>query len=251
MSVTIKPKPSKTNLSFNYADEQIRFERLPRAERSSKILIKVLPDCRVQISAPETASDEQVIAAAKQRSRWIYQQLREFRLRLEHVRPRQYISGESHFYLGKQYVLKVIENPADKPAVKLLRAKIEVTAREKSAEKISALLVNWYKARAKEVFVRRLEAMLEQALWVNEKPPLRVLTMQTQWGSCSPAGRLTLNPHLVKAPRDCIDYVILHELCHLAEHNHSERFYRLMGQVMPGWEKVKERLDSMANFIIH
>jgi len=251
VSVTIKPKPSKTNLSFNYADEQIRFERLPRAERSSKILIKVLPDCRVQISAPETASDEQVIAAAKQRSRWIYQQLREFRLRLEHVRPRQYISGESHFYLGKQYVLKVIENPADKPAVKLLRAKIEVTAREKSAEKISALLVNWYKARAKEVFVRRLEAMLEQALWVNEKPPLRVLTMQTQWGSCSPAGRLTLNPHLVKAPRDCIDYVILHELCHLAEHNHSERFYRLMGQVMPGWEKVKERLDSMANFIIH
>jgi len=251
VSVTIKPKPSKTNLSFNYADEQIRFERLPRAERSSKILIKVLPDCRVQISAPETASDEQVIAVAKQRSRWIYQQLREFRLRLEHVRPRQYISGESHFYLGKQYVLKVIENPADKPAVKLLRAKIEVTAREKSAEKISALLVNWYKASAKEVFVRRLEAMLEQALWVNEKPPLRVLTMQTQWGSCSPAGRLTLNPHLVKAPRDCIDYVILHELCHLAEHNHSERFYRLMGQVMPGWEKVKERLDSMANFIIH
>lgn len=251
VNVAIKPKPSKTNLSFNYADEQIHFERLPRTESSSKILIKVLPDCRVQISAPESASDEQVIAAAKQRSRWIYQQLREFRSRLEHVRPRQYISGESHFYLGKQYVLKVIESPSDKPAVKLLRGKIEVTVREKSAEKISALLVDWYKARAKEVFARRLEAMLEQALWVSEKPPLRVLSMQTQWGSCSPAGRLTLNPHLVKAPRDCIDYVILHELCHLAEHNHSERFYRLMGQVMPSWEKVKERLDYMANFIIY
>jgi predicted metal-dependent hydrolase len=251
VSVAIKPKPGKTNLSFNYADEQIRFERLPRAERSSKILIKVLPDCRVQISAPETASDEQVIAAAKQRSRWIYQQLREFRSRLEHVRPRQYISGESHFYLGKQYVLKVIENPVDKPAVKLLRGKIEVTVREKSAGKIQTLLADWYNARAKEVFARRLEGMLEQALWVSEKPPLRVLTMQTQWGSCSPAGRLMLNPHLVKAPRDCIDYVILHELCHLAEHNHSERFYRLMGQVMPNWEKVKGRLDGMANSLIN
>lgn len=68
-------------------------------------------------------------------------------------------------------------------------------------------------------------------------------------GSCSPNGRLTLNPNLVKAPRECIDYVILHELCHLAEHNHSERFYRLMGQVMPDWEKTKKRLDGMAGMI--
>lgn len=251
VSVAIKPTSGKANLSFNYADEQIRFVRLPRTGGNGKILIKVLPDCRVQISAPETASDEQVIAAAKQRARWIYQQLREFRSRLEHVRPRQYISGESHFYLGKQYVLKVIENPTEKSSVKLLRGKIEVTVREKSAEKINALLADWYKARAKEVFARRLEAMLEQTLWVSEKPPLRVLTMQTQWGSCSPAGRLTLNPYLVKAPRDCIDYVILHELCHLAEHNHSERFYRLMGQVMPNWEKIKGRLDKMANSLIN
>ncbi len=63
--------------------------------------------------------------------------------------------------------------------------------------------------------------------------------MQTQWGSCSPNGRITLNPLLVKAPRECIDYVILHELCHIAEHNHSERFYRLLSQVMPKWEKTK------------
>ena len=251
VNVAIKPPLGKKNLSFRYADEQISFERLSRSSLATKILIKVLPDCRVQISAPEAASDEAVIAAAKQRARWIYQQLREFRSRQEHVRPRQYISGESHYYLGKQYVLKVIENPAEKPSVKLLRGKIEVSVREKSAEKISALLTDWYKARAKEVFTRRVDAMLEQALWVSDKPPLRILTMQTQWGSCSPAGRLTLNPHLVKAPRDCIDYVILHELCHLAEHNHSERFYRLMGQVMPQWEKVKGRLDGLANVLIN
>jgi len=107
-----------------------------------------------------------------------------------------------------------------------------------------------YKARAREVFAIRLSAMLEQALWVSDSPPLRILTMQTQWGSCSPNGRVTLNPNLVKAPRECIDYVILHELCHLAEHNHSERFYRLMGQVMPDWEKTKKRLDGMAGMIM-
>ncbi|MNI90038.1 WLM domain protein [compost metagenome] len=74
--------------------------------------------------------------------------------------------------------------------------------------------------------------------------------MQTQWGSCSPKGRITLNPHLVKTPRECIDYVILHELCHIAEHNHSERFYRLLTQVMPNWEKVKARLDGMAALVL-
>ncbi|MNG12944.1 WLM domain protein [compost metagenome] len=92
--------------------------------------------------------------------------------------------------------------------------------------------------------------MLDQAIWVTERPPLRILTMQTQWGSCSPNGRITLNPHLVKAPRECIDYVILHEFCHIAEHNHSEHFYRLMSQVMPGWEKTKGRLDGMANRLL-
>lgn len=250
MSVAIhRAAANVASLCFNYADERICFERLPR-EASSKVLIKVLPDCRVQVSAPASASDEAVLLATKQRARWIYQQLRDFRSRLEHVRPRQFVSGESHYYLGKQYVLKVLEDSTAKPTVKLLRGKIEVTVREKSLEKIQQLLTDWYKARAKEVFARRLTAMLEQALWVSATPPLRILTTQTQWGSCSPAGRLTLNPHLVKAPRECIDYVILHELCHLAEHNHSERFYRLMSQVMPQWEKTKARLDEMANRIM-
>jgi predicted metal-dependent hydrolase len=74
--------------------------------------------------------------------------------------------------------------------------------------------------------------------------------MQTQWGSCSPNELLTINPHLVKAPRECIDYVILHELCHLIEHNHSDKFYRLMNQVMPTWERVKKQLDDRANVLL-
>lgn len=132
-------------------------------------------------------------------------------------------------------MLKVIVAPSDAQGVKMLRGKLEVTLRHKSTEKVLQLLTDWYKARAREVFARRLSPMVEQALWVSESPPLRILSMQTQWGSCSPNGRVTLNPSLVKAPRECIDYVILHELCHLAEHNHSERFYRLMGQVIPDW----------------
>ncbi len=75
--------------------------------------------------------------------------------------------------------------------------------------------------------------------------------MRTQWGNCSPSGVLTLNPHLVKAPTICIDYVILHELCNLVEYNHSERFYQLLNQVMPDWSKIKNQLDMMANKLIN
>jgi len=96
------------------------------------------------------------------------------------------------------------------------------------------------------VFESRLERLLEGALWVENKPDIRLFTMNTQWGNCSPSGVITLNPHLIKAPTICIDYVILHELCHLVEHNHSDRFYQLLKQVMPDWEVRKEKLDNMA-----
>jgi predicted metal-dependent hydrolase len=75
--------------------------------------------------------------------------------------------------------------------------------------------------------------------------------MKKQWGSCSPAGVLSLNPHLVKASSLAIDYVLLHELCHLRFHNHSDRFYRLLDRQMPGWKEVKERLDGMAQLLLN
>jgi len=248
MSVPIHAKTQ--HLSFNYGDEKITFERVLRTQVTSRVLIKVHPDCRVVVSAPANAENDAVLRAVKKRGRWIYEKMRDFRKQSEYVTPRQYISGESHFYLGKQYLLKVIEAPYQLQRVKLLRGKLEVCVRKKSAAKVRELMTDWYKARAKVVFAKRLDAMLEQALWTSERPPLRILSMQTQWGSCSPNGRITLNPHLVKAPRECIDYVILHELCHIAEHNHSERFYRLMSQVMPKWENTKERLDGMASRLL-
>lgn len=186
----------------------------------------------------------------KKRGRWIYQQLQSFRIQQENYLARKYISGETHYYLGKQYLLKVIEAPKEIQSVKLLRGRIEVLVRNKSAEKVKRLLADWYRMRAKEIFAKRLDCVLEQASWVAERPPLRIQSMRTQWGSCSPKGRISLNPNLVKAPRECIDYVILHELCHISEFNHSPQFYRLLTGQMPNWPKVKQRLDDMANLLL-
>lgn len=233
-------------LSIVYGDEVIDFEVLESSSRSQKILIKVYADCRVVVSTPLNTDDKTIIEAVKQRSRWIYKQLREFREQSKFITPRQYKSGESHFYLGKQYQLKVIQDDTKPNGVKLLRGRLEVNTLDTDIESIKSHLNEWYRSRAKVIFEVRLRQILEKALWVEAKPDIRLMTMRTQWGNCSPSGLLTLNPHLVKAPAICIDYVILHELCHLVEHNHSERFYQLLSQVMPDWEIVKVRLDNMA-----
>ncbi len=237
--------------SIRYGDRSINFAIEARVTDTPKVLIKVHPDCRVVALAPPMASHDEIIGAVKKRARWVYRQMRYFEAQRENILPRRYLSGESHFYLGRRHLLKVRVDDKSTPEVKLLRGVLEVKSREAKPDLIKSLLLNWYKKRARDVFDRRLDEVISQTLWVKEKPPIRLLSMQTQWGSCSPKGHLTLNPHLVKAPRDCIDYVLLHELCHIAEHNHSEGFYRLMKQVMPHWEKVKERLDGMAYFYLN
>lgn len=249
--MAIPPEPPKRKtFSLPYGAEKIRITRVSRSSEKNRLKVMVHPDGRVIVHAPESATDEDVLRATKRRIRWISEKIEYFRSQQTHVLPRSYVSGESHFYLGKRYMLKVHENTMTPQGVKLLRGSIEVSVKKKSTEKVRDLLDVWYKDRAKEVFMRRLNAILPQTLWVKQQPPVRILCMKTQWGSCSPQGRLTLNPHLVKANRDCIDYVLLHELCHIAEHNHSEKFYRLMNRVMPKWEKTKDKLDKMADALL-
>ena len=244
-----KALPSEA-LYFYYGDEKISFTLNAGSNLTDKIRITVKPCGSVAVSAPLQAGNDAVLSAIKKRARWIYRQQQSFLAQNSAIAPRLYISGESHFYLGKRYLLKVVETADERQGVKLLRGRLQVSMRQKDSEKVQALLNEWYKTRAKEVFAMRLETLLVQTFWINQAPPIRLQTMQTHWGNCSPQGRLTLNPHLVKAPRECIDYVILHELCHLAEHNHSPRFYRLMAQVLPGWQSVKHRLDNMAAQIL-
>jgi len=258
MSVAIQQRISSKNShsanrlrSFKYGSEVYSFERYERKSSKPKIQIKVHPDCRITVHASDESGDEEVLKAVKKRTRWIHNRVKEFRAQREYITPRKYVSGESHYYLGRQHMLKVFVDPKGEEQVKLLRGKFVVSVKQRSAEQIRTLLKVWYKTKSKLVFERRLAELLKQALWVSERPEIRILSMKTQWGNCSAKGKLTLNPDLVKAPGECIDYVILHELCHIAEHNHSKRFYRLMTQVMPNWENVKLRLDSMVNLLIH
>lgn len=243
--------------SFVYGDEAVTYcvIRKPHPEgKKRKIAIKVHPSAEVVITAPEDAERAAIHEAVMKRAKWIDTALQEFRTQQEYVQPKCYVSGEMQFYLGRRYVLKVVEDAEAAAMVKMQRGQLLVTLRrfdERKQEYTQALVRRWYHFRAKHIFHKRLAALLPQAHWVEGIPSFRVLPMSTQWGSCSAKGNLMLNPHLIKAPRECVDYVILHELCHIAEHNHSERFWRLLTSVMPHWKDVKSRLDGMAELYLN
>jgi predicted metal-dependent hydrolase len=245
-----------------YGDDVIHYDVIRRSQhqtentavKARKVLIKVHPDQRVVATVPYDATQQAIQEAMTKRARWIWQNIHDFAKQQEYVLPKQYISGETQFYLGKRYMLKIIIDNDGEQGVKLSRGKLNVTLRNHSDKQklnIKGLLDAWYLNRAKAVFQDRLDIVLPLASWVEGVPPFRIMTMTKQWGSCSKEGKLMLNPHLVKAPKECVDYVLLHELCHIAEHNHSEKFWRLLTQVMPNWKEVKARLDDMAELYLN
>ncbi|KAF1077462.1 M48 family metallopeptidase [Halodesulfovibrio sp. MK-HDV] len=230
---------------------QLCFVASKQVDKHRKILVHVHPNGLVQVDAPEGANLSEINTAVRKRARWVIEHLEAIAKRNKHILPREYVSGETVFYLGRRYVLKVLRND-DKPTVKLKRGQLVVEGTGlDTADAVKKLLKKWYRTRAAEVFKRRLTMVVDKCIWCKQEPEWKLLTMKRQWGSCSPSGTLSLNPHLVKAPTECIDYVLLHELCHLQEHNHSPRFYNLLSRQMPHWQSVKTRLDGMAELILN
>ncbi|MEW8525256.1 MAG: SprT family zinc-dependent metalloprotease [Candidatus Thiodiazotropha endolucinida] len=234
--------------SIWYGEERINFSVRYNHDLKRKITVSIDENGTVRVAAPRGTNLEDIRNAVRKRARWISTKVRGFKSQGEQLLPRSYVSGETHLYLGKQYLLKVLHDPKAKPGVKLIRGQLVATVRTKDKDEPRTRLLDWYRAHALDTFTRRVSELSKDVPWVSaDKPPqVKLLAMKKQWGSCSPQGQLLLNPALVKAPRECIDYVLLHEICHLKEHNHSPRFYRLLNGLLPGWQNKKKMLDSKA-----
>ena len=234
-----------------YGDQRIRFSLrfLPRPMR--RVSIHITPDGAVHVDAPEGAALLDIKQAVRLRAAWVWQKLQAVKSRRLHVLPREYVSGETHFYLGRRHMLKVLSAEGAGPGVRLWRGRLEVTTANPSAHTVRRLLEDWYRQRATDICTKAVAEMASRMGLGRAPPPMRLLSMRTQWGSCSPKGEVLFTPHLVKAPRPCIEYVVAHELCHLREHNHSERFYRHLGRAVPDWEARKAELDDLAELLLN
>lgn len=229
--------------AVRYGDTVIAFQ-LQRRDRKT-LAIEVHPDGVVQVIAPEDATQEAINERVLKRGGWILKQQRAFNTYPPPLPPREYVSGEAYRYLGRQYRLKVI--PGDQERARLWRGYLEVTyASEWDQKRTERLVKRWFRDNATRVFSERYEQarILAAGHGINHGNGFRLLSMEKRWGSCTPQGLLLLNPTLVSAPRECIDYVITHELVHTVEHNHGTGFYRLLTVLMPDWQVRQKRLNE-------
>jgi predicted metal-dependent hydrolase len=204
--------------------------------------ITVTPELSVLVKAPIDTSMEKVKEKLRKKAPWIIRQ-QSFFLSFHPKTPaRKFIGGETHLYLGRQYRLQIQIGKDE--SVKLKGKFIEVTTREKSRTK--DLLNDWYLQHAKTKFHAIAQPLIDKFKKHKVEPSSIVFRdMPTRWGSCTPKGKIILNPELIKAPKGCIEYVIIHELCHLIHHDHTQKFIDLQTKEMKDWEKWKMKLEKL------
>ena len=228
---------------IQYGTTTIKYS-LEYSERKT-LGIRVHPDKTVQVIAPTDATDERVKEKVKSKAAWIIKQ-QDFFLSFHPLTPaRKFVSGETHLYLGKQYRLKLITSETE--SVKLHGGNIWVAVHSTDDKPhIEKLLKSWYKEKAIFHFHKLFEANLHRSQsFYQNKPTLKFRWMKKRWGSCDKNGVIHLNLELIKAPKKCIEYVIVHELCHLAHLNHSTAFYQLLEKLYPDWKATKDRLERV------
>lgn len=201
------------------------------------------PNGRVRVAAPLAVSDHAVRLAVVGKLGWIKRQRARFADQPRQSQ-RELVSGETHYFLGRRYRLRVIEHRGPGRVVLRTRTRLELWVRPGAdAQARDKVLQRWYRARLHEL-VPPLLAKWEPILGVHAAD-WRIKRMKTKWGACNvDARRIWLNLELVKKPVRCLEYLIVHELLHLTERRHSDRFVRLMDKRLPLWRQCRHDLNA-------
>lgn len=223
-----------------YGTESIEYQVIRMTRKT--LCIQVFANGNVIVKVPLRADKAAIAQKVHKRAAWIIRQRDFFKSFGEKSPERRYVSGESHLYLGRLYVLQVREGKPDE--VKYKGRNFEMVCSSK--DKAKSLMKAWYRERAKIKFPEYAEPIIQRFAKYGVTPSsLYIQEMKTHWGTCTGAGKIILNTELIRAPRPCIEYVITHELCHLVHHNHSRQFYALLSKEMPDWQKWKDKLEHL------
>ena len=217
---------------------EIRYEFKRSHQRC--VVAKIRRDGVIEVRAPLLYRESDVAAFLNQHKRWIFNHLD--RLQNSDNQEKKYISGEIHYYLGKQYTLQVVES--NKNTVSIEGNSLVIRCKNlDNSDYLETLLNKWYRVQAKMVFSELLPPILEKFKKHNVSPAkISIRDMRSRWGSCSRRGNISLNMQLVKLNENCIRQVMIHEMCHLIYFNHQAGFYSLMEEMMPDWKIWKKEL---------
>ena len=200
------------------------------------------PEGRVRVAVPLAVSDEAVRLAVIGKLGWIKRKQESFQAQPRQSR-REMVNGESHYFLGQRYRLRIIASTSA-PKVSLNKSRLEMHVRpETTREEREKILQRWYRARLKELILPLLDKW--QPLLGVQAADWGIRKMKTRWGSCNTeTGRIWLNLELAKKPVQCTEYILVHELTHLRERHHDERFLALMNHAMPQWQLHRDELNQ-------
>lgn len=227
-------------------DKVSNFDYVIKRQRRKSIALHVLHDGSVELRAPKWVAEKELLKFVEQRIDWVIEQ-RIKRLQIHALRPK-FCTGQHHYYLGSRYPLNVLKGTTSQ-SVLIDGTLCLFVSDPSSAKHVEAAMHFFYRQQAKQIFVQRMDHCYQQfpmqGLSFKPKPELKLRKMRRRWGSCSSKAVITLNTQLMKMPIECIDYVIIHELCHLWFFDHSKAFYRLLSQAMPEWRHCEQIIESI------
>lgn len=230
--------------SITYNGKQIEFEL--QRKNVKNINLNVRPDMTIVVSASDRVPMDYILNFVKDKAPWILKNVRYFcDVQPEHITKKDYVSGETFKYLGKQYRLKVEETETE--GVKYFQGFIYLNIKDKNNyDRKEKLLNDWFREKAELNFRESLERVypvIEK--YGIKKPEIQIKTMKARWGSCiREKNTILLNYELIKAQKFCIHYVVLHELIHFKYRNHDADYYDFLTSLMPDWKQRKEILDE-------
>ena len=217
---------------------EVRYE-FKRSHRRS-VVAKIRRDGVIEVRAPLLYRESNMLVFLNQHKRWIFNHFD--RLQNAGNHQKKYISGEIHYYLGKQYTLQVVES--GKNSVFIEGNSLIINSKYPENPKYLEVLLNkWYRNQAKIIFSELLPPIIEKFRKYNVAPAkISIRDMRSRWGSCSRKGNISLNLQLIKLNENCIRQVMVHEMCHLVYFNHQAGFHALMDEMMPDWKLWKKEL---------
>lgn len=212
--------------------------------RRRSIGISVLPDSSVIVRVPLRTPDKTINRIVTGKADWIIKHRENYRILEVKKIKRPYSDGASHLFRGRELLLKIAKS--NKSSIKFDGSTIELGLLKSSdPDAVKSLLYKGYKNEALILFPEMFTTLLQKHGGQKFSPAgLIIRTMKRRWGSCSSKGIITLSTELIKLPDIFIEYVIIHEMCHLRHHNHGPKFYELLSEVFPDWKPVRKELKK-------
>ncbi len=228
---------------FEFRGETFEYEIVFSNRKT--LQLEVNPDSTILVRAPLKCPHSFIENFIREKSAWIFEKTKLMEQKSAAKKRREFTEGSKHLFLGDFYELKLIKGAIIDVFIE--NDKIVISSpKELSEESIESILYQWYTYRANEHFIDSLRRCIK--IFPRDKHPIPIIKikkMRTRWGSMSTSGNMSLNIELIRASEKCIDYVVMHELCHLIHQNHGAGFYQLQESLVPDWKELKFELNKL------